>query len=57
MNYSTPGSSVLEILPGKNTEVRWHALFQGIFSTQELNLCLKSPALVGGFFKPNNQIR
>ena len=31
------GSSVHGILQGKNTEVRCHALLQGIFPTQELN--------------------
>ena len=33
--------------PGKNTEVGWHFLLQGIFPTQGLNL---SPALEDGFF-------
>ena len=37
--------------PGKNTGVGCHALLQGIFLTQGLNLCLfKSPALANGFF-------
>ena len=27
-----------------------HALLQGIFLTQELNLCLMSPALAGRYF-------
>ena len=35
---------------GKNTGVGCHALLQGIFPTQGLNLCLLSPALAGGFF-------
>ena len=35
--------------PGKDTGVGCHALLQGIFSTQGLNLSL-SPALAGGFF-------
>ena len=34
--------------PGKNTGVGCHFLLQGIFLTQELNLCLL--ALVGRFF-------
>ena len=36
MNHSPPGSSV----PGKNIGVGWHFLLQGIFLTQEANLCL-----------------
>ena len=40
MDCSLPGSSVHGILPGKNTEVDVHALLQGIFPTQELNLGL-----------------
>ena len=36
--------------PGKNTGVAYHALLQGIFRTQGLNLCLMSSALAGGFF-------
>ena len=36
--------------PGESTEVGCHALFQGIFPTQESNPCLTSPALAGGFF-------
>ena len=36
--------------PGKNTGVGCHALLQGIFPTQGLNLCLTSPALAGEFF-------
>ena len=40
-----PGDS-----PGKNTRVGCHALLQGIFPTQGLNLYLfTSPALVDGF--------
>ena len=42
MYYSPPGSSSGNF-PGKNTGVGCHALFQGIFTTQELNphlLCL-----------------
>ena len=37
MYCSPPGSSVHRDSPGKNTGVRWHALFQGIFPTQGLN--------------------
>ena len=56
MDCSPPGFSVLGILyqwnsPGKNTGVDCHALLQGNFSTQKLNLrllCLT--ALAGGFF-------
>ena len=36
--------------PGKNTGVGCHALLQGIFPTQGLNLHLLCPALAGGFF-------
>ena len=34
--------------PGKNTGVDYHALLQGIFPTQGLNLSLMSPALADG---------
>ena len=37
---SWPGSSVHGILSGKNTGVGCHALLQGIFPTQRMNLCL-----------------
>ena len=37
IDYSLPGSSDHGDSPGKNTGVDWHALFQGIFPTQELN--------------------
>ena len=47
---SPPGSSVHRDSPGKNTGMGCHALLQGIFPTQELNLCLLSPALAGRFF-------
>ena len=40
MNCSPPGSSVHRDSPGKNTGVRCHALFQGIFRTQGWNLGL-----------------
>ena len=40
MDCSPPGSSVLGDSPDKNTGVGCHALFQGIFLTQRLNLCL-----------------
>ena len=40
MEYSLPGPSVLGGSPGKNTGVGCHALLQGIFPTQGLNLCL-----------------
>ena len=36
MDYSPPGSSVLGNSPGKNTGVGFHALLQGIVSTQGL---------------------
>ena len=39
MDCSLPGSSVHGDSPGKNTGVGCHALLQGIFPTQELNLC------------------
>ena len=40
MDYSPPDSPVHGESPGKSTEVACHALLQGIFQTQELNLCL-----------------
>ena len=36
--------------PGRDTQVGDHALLQGIFLTQGLNLSLMSPTLAGGFF-------
>jgi len=38
MDHSLPGSSVLGAYPGKNTGVSCHALLQGIFPTQGLNI-------------------
>ena len=40
MVHSPPGSSCPWNSPGKNTGVGCHALLQGIFPTQGLNLCL-----------------
>ena len=40
--------------PSKNTRVCCHALLQGIFPTQGLNLCVMSPALADGFFTTNS---
>ena len=40
MHYRPPGSSVHGDSPGKNTGVGCHALLQGIFPTQGLNLSL-----------------
>ena len=40
MDCSPPGSSVHGDSPGNNTGVHCHALFQGIFPTQGLNLGL-----------------
>ena len=40
MDCSPSGSSVHGDCPGKNTGVGYHALLQGIFPTQRLNLCL-----------------
>ena len=40
MDSSSPGSSVLGASPGNNTGVSCHALLQGIFLNQVLNLCL-----------------
>ena len=37
MDCSPPGSSVHGDSPGKNTEMGFHALLQGIFPTQESN--------------------
>ena len=50
MDCSPPGSSVHGDSPGKDTGVDCHALLQGLFLTQGLNICLMSPALAGGFF-------
>ena len=52
--YSPPGFSVHGDSPDKIPGVGCHALLQGIFPTQRLNLCLiMSPALAGGFFTSN----
>ena len=40
MDCSLPGSSVHGNYPGKNTDVGYHSLLQGIFPTQRLNLSL-----------------
>ena len=40
VDCSPPGSSVHGDSPGMNTGVGCHVLLQGIFQTQELNLCL-----------------
>ena len=40
MDYRPPGSSVHRHYPSKNTGEGFHALLQGIFPTQGLNLCL-----------------
>ena len=40
MDYSPPGSSVYGYSLGKDTGLSCHALLQGIFLTQGLNLCL-----------------
>ena len=41
MDYTPPGFSVHGVhSPGKNTGVGCHALLQGIFPIQGLNLCL-----------------
>ena len=47
MDCSLPGSSVHGIFPGKNTEVDFHFLLQGIFLTQGFNPGIqpRSPAL------------
>ena len=50
MDRSLPVSSVPGVLQGKNTGVGCRFLLQGIFLTQELNLCLLCLlALAGGF--------
>ena len=49
MDYSTPGSSVDGISPGKNTGVSCHFLLQGIF-LRDQTMSLVSAALAGGFF-------
>ena len=59
MSYSaTPWTVDCQIpawnFSGKNTRVGCHFLFQGIFPTQGLNLCLiYPPALTGRFFTPS----
>ena len=45
MDSSLPGCSVCEIFPSKSTAMGFYSLLQGIFLTQELNLCLLCPAL------------
>ena len=45
MDCSPPGSSVHEILQGKNTGVGCHFRLKGIFPTRGLNPCLLSPTL------------
>ena len=50
MDSITPGFSVHGDSPGKNNGVGCHALLQGIFSTQGLNLHLMFPSLPSGFF-------
>ena len=51
MDCSLSGSSVPGDSPGKNTGVGCHALLQGTFLTQGLNLCFSmSPVSAGGFF-------
>ena len=47
MDCSPLGSSVYEDSPGKNAGMDWHALFQGIFPTQDQT---QVPCIVGGFF-------
>ena len=47
MDCSPPGSSIHEILPGRNTGVGCHALLQGILPTQRSDPGL---SLAGGFF-------
>ena len=47
MDCSPPGSSVRGDSPGKSTRVACHALLQGIFPTQGLNLSL---CIAGRFF-------
>ena len=50
MNCSLPGSSIHENSPGKNTEVGFHELLQGIFPTEGLNPCLFTSLALAGFF-------
>ena len=50
MDCSSPGSSVLGILPGKNTGVGCHTLLQGIFLTQGLTRISCGCCIAGGFF-------
>ena len=50
INCSPPGSFFLWDFPRKNTEVGCHFLFQEIFLTQGLNLCLFISCIAGKFF-------
>ena len=47
MDCRPPGSSVRGDSPGQNTGVGYHALLQGIFPTQGLNMVSH---IAGGFF-------
>ena len=47
MDCSPLGSSVYEDSPDKNAGMDWHALFQGIFPTQDQT---QVSCIVGGFF-------
>ena len=58
VDYSPPGCSVHKILQTilDNTGVDCHALLQRIFTTQELNPCLMSPALESRFFTTSSTL-
>ena len=53
MDSSPPGSSVRGDSPGKNTRVGCHALFHGIFLTQESNWYLLHLLYCRWIFLPN----
>ena len=54
LDYSPPGSSVHADSPDKNTEVGWHALLQGIFTTQGLNPGLPHCRWI--LYQPSNKV-
>ena len=47
IDYSLSGSPVHGDSPGKNTGVGCHALLQGIFPTEGLNLCVLNISCIG----------
>ena len=47
MDFGLPGPSIPGDSPGKNTGVGCHALLQGIFPTQGLNMCIERVSCIG----------